>query len=134
MRIRAALLAIGIALTGCGGDKKEVDEPTASDQDAPPTAEQQKLAKLRAQQEGTCGPMCERITECSVADARANMTAEELAQLDLDKTAPAHTEKCTEECNARSLSPRQIQVVRECLSQPLECPAYLDCLDAARPK
>jgi hypothetical protein len=112
----------------------ETSEPETASKPSTPSAQEQKLTKLKEQQEATCGPMCERITECSVEDARASMSAEELAKLDLEKTAPAHTEKCSADCNERDLSPRQIQTVRDCLSQPLECPAYLDCLDAARPR
>jgi hypothetical protein len=72
--------------------------------------------------------MCERITECSVEDLRATKSEQEIAAMELDKIVPLHTAQCTESCNSRELSPRQIQVVRDCLGQPTDCTAYIDCL------
>jgi len=111
---------------GNDGGEGRVDDPPA---DPETVRRQENLRKLREAQEGGCLPMCERITECAVADARKNMSPEELAKLDLEKTAPQNTEQCTDSCNGSELSLRQVKVMYECLNLQGECPKYLACLD-----
>lgn len=137
MKTARAIGALALwAITACGGGKPEPadPEPVAADDQRPPAAdaEAEKRAHLRTQQQGACRPMCERLTECSVEDLRANSSPEELAKMDLEKVAPAHTEQCTEDCNGRELSGRQVQVMRDCLGKPLACEPFVQCLDAAK--
>lgn len=128
MRWIAVVTAV---LVGCGGGSKtgpdEPDDPAGGE-----PAELSDEDKLYRSQLATCGPMCERITQCSVEQARAQLSDEELAELDLENTAPEHTRRCEQNCGASRLSPRQITVMRECVNGPQECGAYLDCLDQAK--
>jgi hypothetical protein len=89
-------------------------------------------AKLRAAQESAVQAMCERLIECSVESARASMTPEELAKLDLEEIVPRARADCEEEYAGRRLSPRQVRVVQTCVNQPGTCDELHACLDQAR--
>lgn len=122
--IIAALLA-----AACSGSNPEPEQP----EPAPKAAEtpEQKLYKAQL---SACAAVCERITDCAIESAHQNLSAEKIAELDLERTGPEHTRRCQDDCSQKSLSPRQIIVMRECVNGPQECPAYLDCLDRAKPQ
>lgn len=140
---RFALAAVTCVLaTACSGSAKEPEEPhtdtqpdgVAEPKDEAPLTEEEKraraLAELHGYQEAACERVAPRITECAIESAQANMTKEELAELDLENTAPKHTEKFIDDCTAGQMSLRQIKVFDGCdLAQP--CEAFLACLAAA---
>ena len=139
--MKTGLVWAVLATAACGGSgsAREASEPRedpalTADPATGDTEQPAKLARFEAQKQGTCAPMCERLTECSIESLRANEPPEKVAQMELDKIAPIHTEKCSDDCNRSNLSPRQVQVIRTCLSQPLECQQYVDCLDGAKPQ
>jgi hypothetical protein len=122
------------ACSGGGAESGSASEPSANQagqggagQDKP-SAE----AKLRAAQESAVQAMCERLIECSVESARASMTPEELAKLDLEEIVPRARADCEEEYAERRLSPRQVRVVQQCVNQPGTCDELHACLDQAR--
>lgn len=123
----SATLIAGVAL-GCGGAKKpapeggEVAQVPQIDAMAAETPEE----KFGRQRSDTVDKMCERLVDCSIADAKSSLPPEELAQLDLENTAKGAMSDCTN--NYASLSPRQVVVVRECLGEPTECPEFGLCL------
>lgn len=125
-------VAVAFALAACGGSKQAADEPapTTTTEDGAAIGEPSPEEKLLMQQAGACRPMCERLTACSVEDARANMSPEEFAELEIETTAPRHTDECDRSCNANPLSPRQIQVIRDCVSADSDCQTFVSCLDA----
>lgn len=125
----AGTLALGVA---CGGAKQpaEPSPATAEATEAPSPDEPSPEDKLRMQQAGACRPMCERLTTCSVEDARANLSPEKFAELEVETTAPRHTDECDRSCNANALSPRQVQVIRDCVSAESDCQTFVSCLDA----
>lgn len=133
--MKTLLLGALFALAACGGSKSEADEPARDEpqikKPAELSAEDSKLAKFEAQKQGTCEPMCERLTECAVQDLRENKSPEEVAKMELDKIAPIHTQECNDDCKSRDLSPRQVQVVRNCLGVPHPCAEFRECLSAA---
>jgi hypothetical protein len=141
----ARLVALGVlSLTlACGGDqasKTENPTPTYGDgqtkaEPQPATPEERNQAKLREAQDIGCEGMCERTTQCAIEDAKANMSAAELAELKLEETAPRHQEECTAECKASSLSVRQVEVLHSCLrDQDSSCQDFLACLDKLNPQ
>jgi hypothetical protein len=135
------ILFLGILLAACSGSsgQSEVEKPDPNNQkdatDAPPQEpEATPEEKFQGQQAATCKAMCERITDCAVEDAKANMSPEELAKLDLENTVPKAVEECTNEYVSKDLSPRQVKIIRDCLAQETDCKAYLDCLSLAAKK
>jgi hypothetical protein len=117
-------LVTGIA--GCGGD-------SARSASNPPTQALSAEQALRAAQKSECEALCPRLSECAVEDARANMSAAELAKLDLEAKARQHTNECITQCSGSSLSPRQVRVMRRCRKESAAvCSQYLACLDAAK--
>ena len=128
--MRSIIIAALVAVA-CSGSNKDPDQPEPAD--PPPETTETPEQKLYKSQLSACSAVCERLTDCAVADARQNLSKEKVAELDLGNTAPEHTRRCQESCGQKTLSPRQIVVMRECVNGPTECPAYLDCLDRARP-
>src|SRR4051794_29613972 len=120
-----ALAAVGL---GCGGPAKT--PTTGPDNHPTPTDDR---TQLEIRRDAACGQLGPRLTACAVAEARATMTKEELAELDLEKTAPVHTEEFIAECKQRQLSSRQVRVYEVCGAQETECDALLSCLDNANP-
>jgi hypothetical protein len=122
------------ACSGGGAESGGSSEPAAGQAGqggqggGQPSAE----AKLRAAQESAVQAMCERLIECSVESARASMTPEELAKLDLEEIVPRARADCEEEYAERRLSPRQVRVVQGCVNQPGTCDELHACLDQAR--
>ena len=135
MRIAGIALSI-VLVASCGGQKNggATDTTNTTTKPAEPSERDKALAKLKRQQDATCGPMCERITDCAVEDARAKMSPKDLADLKLEQTAPMHTQKCVEDCEALDLSPRQIKTMRSCITDVEPCAEYAQCLKQAEPK
>lgn len=123
-----------LGLLGCGGGSQATsEEPKPGG--AAGSADSKELSpedRLYRSQLATCGPVCERITQCSIEQARAHLSDAELADLHLERTAPEHTQRCQRKCGASRLSPRQVKVMRRCVNGPKDCSSYLDCLDAAK--
>jgi hypothetical protein len=95
--------------------------------------EREALERLRIRQEAACERLCPRMTDCSIAEARATLPPDEVARLELDKTAPAHTADCKSRCKRSDLSPRQVRVYEVCVQEEEECGPLLACLDHANP-
>lgn len=128
------IAAAMVGLLACGGSSQTTSEEPKPGGSAG-SADSGELSpedRLYRSQLATCGPVCERITQCSVEQARANLSDAELAKLDLERTAPEHTRRCQRKCDASRLSPRQVKVMRQCVNGPQDCASYLDCLDAAK--
>ncbi len=127
MRIANVALFSAVLLAGCGGAKTG-PEGGATVQEPPIDAMAQETPeeKFGRQRADTVEKMCERLVDCSIADAKANMPAEELANLDMEATAKAAHGDCLS--SYERLSPRQVVVVRECLGEPTECPEFGGCL------
>jgi hypothetical protein len=85
--------------------------------------------EIEVRRDAACEELGPRLTSCAIADARATMSAEELAKLDLEKTAPAHTEEFIDECQRQQLSSRQVRVYEVCLREESDCEALIACLD-----
>lgn len=126
-------------LLACSGSatQTEVVEPQkgrAADEPAPDEPEEASLTPeevFERQKHTTCEAMCTRITDCAVEDAKAKLTDEQLEELDLVRTAPKNIEECSAECGAQALSPRQVQVIRDCLGEESECSVFMTCLEKA---
>ena len=126
----AMLLPLGVACSGTSAkDGSTLGDGTA----APLSPEEQKrrdaLARLQTRQDATCESLGPRITQCSMDDARATMTPEQLAELDLEKTAPKHTAEFIDQCKSADYSPRQVRVMEVCQAEESECAPLLSCLD-----
>ncbi len=91
-------------------------------------------SELERRKGAACEELGPRLTECAVADARATMTPEELAKLDIENTAPVHTREFVKSCKGQTLSSRQVRVYEVCLREETECGALTACLENASPK
>ncbi len=131
-------LWLGLALVsvlGCGSKQPADDGDTLPDDlserggDPPPPPR----TELQTRQAAACEQLGPRITECAIADARAQLPPEELAKLDLDKTAPLHTREFIKQCTTGTMSSRQVRVYEVCDAEETECGALLACLENASP-
>ena len=121
--MRAFLLVFVLACGGGGANTRPPDpDPT------PP------LPELQVRQEAACEQAGPRLTECAIADAKATLPPEEVAKLDLEKTAPVHTREFIKECTAGYMSSRQVRVYEVCLREETACDPLLACLENAKPQ
>ena len=146
---RAVLLVILVVfvLGACGGtqpppaDNDDVlpDPGSASPGGAGPGGEiddtgEMPASELERRQFAACERVIPRLTECAVADARANLSPEQLAELDLERTAPIHTRENLKTCKAQRLSSRQVRVYEVCDREETSCGPLVACLDHAQPR
>ena len=122
------IVAVAVSSTACGGGKHE---PTSGPDHREPVPDPRPAIEVR--RDAACEALGPRITDCSIADAKATMTAAELAKLDLEKTAPKHTEEFVAECKRQQLSSRQVRVYEVCVAEEHECEPLLACLDNVNP-
>ena len=115
-------------VAACGGKDTPPAEPVAPAEPAEPAK-----SEIERRRDVACEALGPKLTECAIADAKKTMSAEEVAKLELDKTAPAHTRKFVESCQAQTLSSRQVRVYEVCLREETECEPLIACLDNARP-
>ena len=120
------VVALLVGLAACGGTPR-----TAAPLPDPPADDRTEIERRR---DAACEALGPRLTECAIADARATMSPEELAKLDIEKTAPVHTRKFVEECQGQALSSRQVRVYEVCLREEAECEPLIACLDHASPE
>ena len=130
-------------LIACGGSKPaQEDDDTLPD---PGTAapggpgsvvsdEPIPANELQRRQYAACERLIPRLTECAVADARANLPPDKLAELDLENTAPIHTRENLKKCKQGQLSSRQVRVYEVCDREETECGPLTDCLTHALPQ
>ncbi|MBK9034085.1 MAG: hypothetical protein IPL61_22920 [Myxococcales bacterium] len=123
----SSVIVIALAVAACGGSHPA---PSSPDEPAPPPDRRTELERRR---DAACEALGPRMTDCAIADARATMSPEELAKLEIESTAPVHTKKFVESCQAQSLSSRQVRVYEVCLREEQECDPLIACLDNARP-
>ena len=124
-RISVLLLLVG----ACSGSKPAATTaPHNVATDDPPAG-----TEIERRRDAACVALGPRLTECAIADARATMSAEEFAKLDLEKTSPVHTQKFIESCQGQTLSSRQVRVYEVCLKEESECEPLIACLDNEQP-
>ena len=132
--LTASVLA-GFAL-GCGGSKKPANEGSSDPVALPATdaqAAESPEEKFARQKTDAVGKLCERLIDCSVEDAKT-LPPEKLAELDLENTSKQALVECNEAYGLGPMSPRQVLVLRACLSEPTECPDFNTCLEKLAPK
>jgi predicted small lipoprotein YifL len=125
--VLASLLAAGLA--ACGGKDPAPAAPTAE-----PVAAGDTRTEIERRRDAACEELGPRLTACAVEDAKRTMSAAELKELDLEKTAPVHTREAIDECKARELSSRQVRVYEVCLREETACEPLATCLDHAQPQ
>jgi len=133
-----------VFLIACGGSKPaEENDDTLPDPgsgkpggsgDVADDGEPIPASELQRRQYAACERIIPRLTECAVADARANLPPEKLAELDLEHTAPIHTRENLAKCKAGTLSSRQVRVYEVCDREETECGPLTDCLANALPQ
>ncbi len=127
-----ALLAAA-ACSGGAGERSAPGERSVPSPERPAeAAASSPESKLRAAQETALEALCERLVDCSVESARANMNPDELARLDVENTAPRLRDQCEEEGGQTSWSPRQVRVVQRCVNDARTCEALETCLEEAK--
>jgi hypothetical protein len=137
--LRSLLLLVAVGV-GCSGGSAESGGQGGAGARPPAVRAGQREAErraesernLRAAQESAVEAMCERLADCAVESARENMTPEEVAQLDVENTAPRLREECESEYGRTQLSPRQVRVVQRCVTETRACDELQTCLEDAR--
>ncbi len=79
-----------------------------------------------------CHLYCGRATECAIDEACAEMSAPEIADLNLDKTAPENTRQCIAKCTSWRLTKEQIQILGTCSQKDSDCATWRTCTDKAQ--
>lgn len=128
MRSMLLVWAVAMAALGCG---TKPAPSTGADHGSSTTKETRTEIELR--RDAACEALGPRLTACAVDEARRTMTAAELAKLDLEKTAPVHTEEFITECKRQQLSSRQVRVYEVCLREETACDPLVTCLDNVAP-
>jgi hypothetical protein len=124
--VLASLVAVGLA--ACGGKDPAPAAPTAE-----PTAAGDDRTEIERRRDAACEELGPRLTACAVDDAKRTLSAEELKELDLERTAPVHTREAIDDCKGRDLSSRQVRVYEVCLREETACDPLAACLDNAKP-
>jgi hypothetical protein len=142
------VLALALWLVGCGAPAAKPAEGPKPNSEASTHANPQPepgAAKLAAQQRDACEKMCQSFTACAMVDLKANWdqlsgedrkAAESIGERELQ----ANTDQCRASCEASELSPRQVKVVRDCLTDmpakaepsAAQCNTFQSCLGAAQ--
>jgi len=133
--LAAVLWAALPACSGGGAESEPARAGQGSGAASPAPAPAPSLSpeqKLRAAQESAVQAMCERLVECAVEEARATMSPDEVAELELEKTAPRLRDECEDEGSRSPLSPRQVTVIQRCVNDAAACDELQTCLDDAR--
>ena len=130
----ASVVVAAAMACGGGGEASEPAAPTspaaAEPEPAPPDAEAER--KLRAAQDSAVEALCERLVDCAIEEARASMTPEQVAELDVEDTGARLRDKCEGEGATSTLSPRQIRVVQRCVNQDGTCADLQTCVAEAK--
>src|SRR5262245_38015075 len=117
MWMTRSLLALGaVLLAGCGSSSSSSGTTGPGNRT---TADARTQIEVR--RDAACEALGPRLTACAIEEARQTMSPEELAKLDLEKTAPAHTEEFIKECKGQTLSSRQVRVYEVCVAEESEC-------------
>jgi hypothetical protein len=127
-------LLVVLSVAACSGGAESEPARTSGGQGgaAAPAAGPSPEEKLRAAQESAVQAMCERLVDCAVEEAKASMSPEEVAKLELDETGPKLRAECEEEGMQNALSPRQVTVIQRCVNQDGTCDDLNACLDEAK--
>jgi hypothetical protein len=128
LRLRHTLSVVAL-ITACGGK-----EPPPQAPDEPAPVAQESTTELERRRDAACEALGPVLTQCAIDDARRTMSEKELAELELDKTAPVHTRKFVDSCQEQQLSSRQVRVYEVCLREETACEPLIACLDHAKPQ
>lgn len=95
-------------------------------------AEAKKERKLRKQQAALCEKVCDRLLECQLSYARANLTPDIVAAMKKPAERKKMETKCREErqaCGDGDPDEEQLDKTRACLRKKT-CAAAIQCLDS----
>lgn len=133
MRLVLACALSSTLLLACGGSSSSTttQEPAPAEPDPEAARRAESEQKLKAAQASAVHAMCERLVDCSVEDAKAEMSPEEVAKLNPEELVPRAQAECEAEYGQLELSPRQIKTIQRCVNEAETCPALNECLAGA---
>ncbi len=131
--MRSVTIGFAILLGACGSKTSGGGDTLPEDLRAGPADAGSPASELEARQGAACEALGPRLTACAIADARATMSPQELAELDIENTSRIHTREFVKSCNAQSMSSRQVRVYEVCMAEESECGALTACLGNASP-
>jgi hypothetical protein len=132
----ATLLVLMLLAGGMGCSGSEGSTRNGAHTASAPSEEarrQAALERLQARQEAACEQVGDVLFTCAVEDARATMSPEELAALDVAALEPQYKAAFRGQCTTSDMSLRQVEVFEGCLADTT-CDVFVGCLDAARPR
>jgi len=123
--MRSALFAL--AVVACGSPK-----PAPKDPDPTPGVVKDTRTPIEKRRDAACDKVGDRIVECAVADAKADLDAGKSTKADYDAdTKPAITkvlkDKWLKTCT-RPKTSHQVRVLEVCLKEEPQCGPFTDCL------
>jgi hypothetical protein len=136
--MRLLSIAFVLCVAACGSKSAKSGDGDTLPDDLHPggngSGPDEPATELEKRQGAACESLGPRLTECAISDARATMSAEELAKLDIEHTAPIHTREFVKSCRSQPMSSRQVRVYEVCQKEETECDALTACLENASPK
>jgi len=126
------LSVLACLVIGCGGSKPEVHHGDHGVDPDPPGVVSDTRTAIEKRRDAACEKVGAKLTECALADAKADLAAGKVSQKDFDlNTTPdilrKHTEEFVEKCEV-PLSSRQVRVLEVCYREETECGPLTDCL------
>lgn len=123
-------LAFALLLVACG-PKQPATSVNNADGAGPVKDTRTELEKRR---DAACETLAPRMTNCALADAKADFAAGKVSKQQFDQdTSSGVLQKNTEEfikaCTHAQYSSRQVRVLEVCQQEETECEPMLSCLD-----
>jgi len=126
--------AVVVILAACGGSKPP--PTTSGPTNTGPDVKDARTA-IERRRDIALAKIAPRLTDCAVADARAEMEAGRLTKKEFDSiTAPPILKKNTNEYIEKltvPMSSRQVRVLEVCFKEEAECGPLEDCLTHLQP-
>lgn len=133
------MLACIVSCSGSAGNAsmtRSTTNPAASSSEEDEREGAKRAAALRhlmIRQQASCEQVGNMLFECAVEDARATMSPEDFAALDVTALEPQYKSEFMRECLASEMSLRQVEVYEDCAANTA-CAEFVPCLDQARPQ
>lgn len=134
---RLVMIAAFAALAACSKKSAPAEDTLPDDLHPGPGSgsalSNQGGTEIERRRDAACEALGPRMTACAIADARATMTPEELAKLDVEQVATIHTREFVKDCKAHPMSSRQVRVYEVCMREETACEPLIACLENANP-
>src|SRR5687767_12375952 len=130
-RVSGTMRLALILLVACGGGKPTPAGPGSGSSDAIGPVRDTRSA-LDKRRDAACEQIGPKITECALADAKAQLAAGKITKKEFDQTTTSdvlrkNTDEFIKACRV-PMSSRQVRVLEVCFKEEQQCAPLADCL------